>query len=157
MSARSATAAAPAGIVRRSLAALLALLGGGLLLAEALLAALLLGTDGGATSPLRATLLLTSGGIVALCAARLLPEAPRRAAVLCLAAIGLAGLEYLPAVIALLAARYAGPSRFLPGQPSLDSLLIALLSWFVAAAPLWCAVALAWRRPPARPRERAVG
>ena len=134
---------------------MLALLGGSLLLFEALLAALLLGVDAGASSPLRAALLLGLGGIAALGAARLLSEAPRRGALLCLGAVALASIAHLPAVVSLLRDRYGNPYGFTPQQPSLGACLVAVLGWLVVTAPLLCAAVLAWHQSSARPRKGA--
>jgi hypothetical protein len=125
--------------------ALLAALGGGLMLAEALLAALLVGVDTRASSPAWAVLFLCLGGFVALCAAHLLPAAPRSAALLCLAGVTLAGLVHLPLFVSLLLERYSDPSRFVPQVPSLGALLAPLLWWLLVATPLVVAAVLALR------------
>ena len=145
MSARAAIGAAPAGIVWHSLAAILALSGGGVLLVEALLAALLIGFDDPASSPLRTALLLGIGDILALGAARLLRSAPRLASLLCLVAVTLAGIAYLPFFVSRLHYAYWGPA-FRPYDLTLGEVLAPLLAWLLAAAPLVCAAILAWRR-----------
>jgi hypothetical protein len=145
VSARAHTSSAPIGVRRHDPAAMLALSGGGVLLAEAVLAALLVGFDDPASSPLRTALLLGIGGILALGALRLLRSAPRLASLLCLVAVTLAGIAYLPLFVSRLHFAYWGPA-FRPYDLTLGEVLAPLLAWLLAAAPLVCAAILAWRR-----------
>ena len=145
MSARAQTGAAPVGIRWHSPTALLALSGGGVLVVEAVLAALLFGVDADAPPATRTALLLGVGGLTALGAAQLVPAAPRLASLLCLVAVTSAAFVFLPPFAHRLHMRYWGPS-FQPTETTLGQVLVPLLAWLLAAAPLVCAAVLAWRQ-----------
>ena len=134
------------GVRRHDPAVVLSLFGGGVLLVEALLAALLISFDELGVSPLRTTLLLGVGGLLALIAARLVITAPRLASLLCLLALAPAAVVQLPVFDSRLRA-HLSPGSFPPSNgPALGEALAPLLAWLLAAAPLVCAAIIAWRR-----------
>ena len=146
MSAGAHASSTPIGVRRHDPAAMLSLFGGAVLLVEALLAALLISFDELTVSPLRTTLLLGVGGLLALIAARLVLTAPRLASLLCLLALAPAAAAQLPVFDSRLRA-HLSPGSFSPSDgPSLGAALAPLLAWLLAAAPLVCAAYLAWRR-----------
>jgi hypothetical protein len=152
VSARVETGAATIGVRWRDPAVLIAVFGGGVMLVEAMLAALLIGLDVDVSSPTRTALVLGVGGLAALGAARLVSAAPRLASPLCLVAATLAALVFLSPFAHRLHARYWGPS-FQPGETTLGQVLVPMLAFLLAAAPLVCAAVLArrqaWTSPPA--------
>jgi hypothetical protein len=136
----------PIAVRRHDPAVALSLFGGGVLLVEALVAALLISFDDLTVSPLRTTLLLGVGGLLALIAAHLVLTAPRLASFLCLLALAPAAAVQLPVFDSRLRA-HLSPGSFSPTNgPTLGAALAPLLAWLLAAAPLVCAAFLAWRR-----------
>jgi hypothetical protein len=144
VSAGAQTGSAPAVGVHGP-AALLALVGGGVLLVEAVLAALLFGFGDSNSSPLRTTLLLAAGALLASGAASLVRSAPRSASLLCLLGASLAGVVHLPFFVERLQWHYGGWFSK-PYDWTLGQTYAPLLAWTIAAVPLLCATALALRQ-----------
>ena len=140
-------------------AVVLAALGGILLLLDAVRLSLLLGTYDELSSPAHVVLpiVLLLAGLAALCAARILPGAPRSGALLCLLAIAtVSGVHLLP-FIQLVVDTYQNRHRFMPQEASLGELISPLLAWLVIVAPLLCSSVLAWRQAPPNQRQTPKG
>jgi len=147
-------AANAAASTRRALpAAILAAIAGVFLLLDAALWVLTVGAQAD-TSVLAQTvfpLLLLLSGFAALCAARIVREAPRWAALLCAAAIVPVTVIHLVPPLAYLSTPQ--PS-FSPQTMGLGDFMPPLLTWLVIVTPLAVSIVLALRQP-RHPREQA--
>jgi len=140
-------------------AVVLAALGGILLLLDAVRLSLLLGTYDELSLPAHVVLpiVLLLAGLAALCAASILPGAPRSAALLCvLGILAASGIHLIP-FIQLVVDTYQNRNRFLPQEASLGELISPLLAWLVIVAPLLCSSVLAWRQAPSNQRQTPKG
>lgn len=140
-------------------AVVLAALGGILLLLDAVRLSLLLGTYDELSSPAHVVLpiVLLLAGLAALCAASILPGAPRSAALLCLLAIATASLAHLLPFISLIVDVHQSRYRFMPQAPSLAELVTPLLAWLVIVTPLLGSSILALRHGRSVQRQTRKG
>jgi len=126
-------------------AVVLATLGGVFLLLDAMYVGLLLGTYDGLSSRAQVVfpILLLLAGLAALCAASILPGAPRSAVLLCVLGIVTASGIHLLRFIQLVVAAYQNRHGFMPQEASLGELISPLLAWLVIVTPLLCSSVLA--------------